>query len=78
MGNDQISWFFLISFAVVTNCQALIYLHTNKSKIDYLGFQISDSGIRPGTKKVEVIEDFSEPKDIHSLRRLLGISNLNI
>lgn len=42
--------------------------------IDFLGFEINSSGIRPGGRKTEAISKFSAPKNIHELRRFLGLS----
>ena len=42
-------------------------------EIQFLGFVISEQGIRPNQKKIEAIMDIPPPKNIRQLRRFLGI-----
>lgn len=44
-------------------------------KIDYLGFEISSSGIRPGSLKTDAVSKFPEPKNQHDVRRFLGLAS---
>ncbi|KFM72496.1 Retrovirus-related Pol polyprotein from transposon 17.6, partial [Stegodyphus mimosarum] len=46
-----------------------------KQEIEYLGFIINKNGIKPGSRKVEVISKFPEPKNIHEVRRFLGLTS---
>lgn len=44
-------------------------------KIEYLGFEISSSGVRPGTAKTEAVAKFPEPKNQHDVRRFIGLAS---
>lgn len=46
-----------------------------QSKIQYLGYEICEEGIRPGTKKIEAVTKFKEPENIHELRMFLGLTS---
>lgn len=45
------------------------------NKIDYLGFEVSEFGIRPGSSKIEAVSKFPVPKNIHEVRRFLGLAS---
>ena len=44
-----------------------------KTKINFLGYQLSKDGIRPTEEKVKALCNICEPKDHKALRRLLGM-----
>lgn len=44
-------------------------------KVEYLGFEVSNAGIQPGAKKVEAVEKFPTPQNIHSVRQFLGLAS---
>lgn len=46
-----------------------------QSKIDYLGYEISDEGIRPSNKNIVAVTNYAEPKDVHELRMFLGLAS---
>jgi hypothetical protein len=46
-----------------------------KSKIDYIGYEITRYGIQPQSKKVEAILKLSPPKTKRQLRHFLGMIN---
>lgn len=46
------------------------FMHTS---IEFLGYVISDNGIKPNEKKIEAIMKFPEPKDLKQLRGFLGL-----
>ncbi|XP_066980082.1 uncharacterized protein [Macrobrachium rosenbergii] len=46
-----------------------------KEKIDFLGHEISPSGVRPTASKVKTIEKFPEPQNIKALQEFLGMIN---
>ncbi|KAK7585967.1 hypothetical protein V9T40_000146 [Parthenolecanium corni] len=46
-----------------------------KDEVDFLGYNISQGGISPKSKKVQAILDYPPPKDMHGLRRFLGMTN---
>ena len=33
----------------------------NQAKVDYLGYEVTDTGIRPLPRKLEALKDFKEP-----------------
>ncbi|KAL0848904.1 hypothetical protein ABMA28_013306 [Loxostege sticticalis] len=43
--------------------------------VDYLGFEVSKEGIRPGTKKLEAVEKFPIPTNQHTVRQFLGLAS---
>lgn len=43
-------------------------------QVDYLGFEVSAAGIRPGSRKVEAVENFPLPKNIHNVRQFLSLA----
>ena len=42
-------------------------------KVNYLGYEISAAGIRPGDKKISCVIDFPRPTNQHSVRQFLGL-----
>ena len=44
-----------------------------KEETDYLGFVISQDGIKPDSKKVEAIRDLQEPKSVREIRGFIGM-----
>lgn len=38
-----------------------------EDKIDYLGYEISSAGVRPGEKKIVSVANFPRPKDVHNV-----------
>lgn len=44
-----------------------------QDKINYLGYEISTAGVRPGDKKVQSVVDFPCPTNAHSVRQFLGL-----
>lgn len=46
------------------------FLHTS---IEFLGYVISDKGIKPNENKIEAIHKFPEPQDLKQLRGFLGL-----
>ncbi|KAL0819744.1 hypothetical protein ABMA28_007792 [Loxostege sticticalis] len=45
-----------------------------QSKLDFLGFEVSAEGIRPGSRKTEAVSKFPAPRNQHELRQFLGLS----
>lgn len=42
--------------------------------IDFLGFEVSSNGIRPGSRKTDAVSKFPTPRNQHELRQFLGLS----
>ena len=45
------------------------------SKVEYLGFTLSATGVQPNNNKVKVILEFPKPTDSKSVRRFIGMIN---
>lgn len=43
--------------------------------VDYLGFEVSKEGIRPGSRKIEAVEKFPVPQNQHNIRQFLGLAS---
>ncbi|GBN45578.1 Retrovirus-related Pol polyprotein from transposon 297 [Araneus ventricosus] len=48
-----------------------------KKEVQYLGFIINKNRIKPGSRKVESISKFPQPKSIHDVRRFLGLTSFS-
>lgn len=46
-----------------------------KTSIDYLGFEVSEAGIKPGSKKIEAVNNFPRPVDQHNVRQFIGLAS---
>lgn len=46
-----------------------------KRSVDYLGFEVSGNGIKPGAKKIEAVENFPIPSNQHTVRQFLGLAS---
>ncbi|XP_028177583.1 uncharacterized protein LOC114365243 [Ostrinia furnacalis] len=44
-------------------------------EIDYLGFEVSKNGVRPGSRKTEAVENFKCPTNQHEVRQFLGLAS---
>lgn len=44
-------------------------------KIDYLGYEVSANGVRPGFLKTEAVSKFPTPGNVHEVRRFLGLAS---
>lgn len=49
--------------------------HFLKHSIDYLGFEVNESGFKPGRKKIDAVEKFPRPIDQHGVRQFLGLAS---
>lgn len=46
-----------------------------QTKINYLGHEISDEGIKPGQDKIKAVAAFPRPTNVHEIRRFLGLAS---
>lgn len=46
-----------------------------QTSVDFLGFEITSSGIRPGSKKIEAVKDFPTPQNVHNVRQFVGLAS---
>lgn len=45
-----------------------------RTEVEFLGFIVSENGLKPNMKKVECIRNYPEPKNLKDLRAFLGLS----
>lgn len=45
-----------------------------ETTIEFLGYEISNSTIRPTDNKIEAVKQFPQPTDIHKVRQFLGLT----
>lgn len=48
--------------------------HFFKTCITYLGFEISEKGVKPGETKITAVKNFPQPKTSHNVRQFLGLT----
>lgn len=46
-----------------------------KKEITFLGYEISERGVSPSSKKLKAVADFPTPKTVHQVRQFLGLIN---
>lgn len=46
-----------------------------QTHVDYLGYDISAEGIRPGSLKIKAVKEFPEPKNVHEVRQFIGLAS---
>jgi len=46
-----------------------------REEIDFLGFEITGSGIRPGTRKITAVSNFPVPRNVHEVRQFIGLAS---
>lgn len=44
-----------------------------QTKIDYLGYEITSAGVRPGETKIKSVAEFPRPENVHGVRQFLGL-----
>ena len=44
-------------------------------KVSYLGFQLTEEGVKPGTDKLKVVAAAQPPTNVHEIRQFLGLCN---
>ena len=45
-----------------------------RKRIDFLGFEIDENGIRPGNRKIMAVANFPVPKNVHEVRQFIGLA----
>ncbi|CAH2086561.1 unnamed protein product [Euphydryas editha] len=46
-----------------------------KKSIDYLGFEVSEAGTKPGVKKITAVKQFPRPDDQHKVRQFIRLAS---
>lgn len=49
--------------------------HFLKSSIEYLGYEISAEGLKPGLNKTQAVEKFPTPTNVHQIRQFVGLAS---
>lgn len=44
-----------------------------EQSVEYLGFEVTSEGIRPGTIKIEAVHEYKEPTSVHEVRQFCGL-----
>lgn len=44
------------------------------TSVEYLGFEISNSTVKPGIAKTRAVREFDTPKSVHNIRQFLGLT----
>lgn len=45
------------------------------TSIDYLGYEITAEGVKPGKKKVDAVASFKKPENVHEVRQFIGLAS---
>lgn len=45
------------------------------TQLEYLGYEISAAGIKPGERKILAVKEFPVPRNIHEVRQFLGLAS---
>lgn len=43
--------------------------------LEYLGYEVSDKGLRPGQRKIEAVSSFPKPTNVHQVRQFVGLAS---
>lgn len=46
-----------------------------QTSLDYLGYEVSKDGLRPGSKKIDAVASFPVPTNIHHVRQFVGLAS---
>lgn len=46
-----------------------------ETSLDYLGYEVSQNGLRPGKRKVEAVASFPVPTNVHQVRQFVGLAS---
>lgn len=46
-----------------------------KSSVEYLGVEISNGELRPSSRKIEAVEKFPKPRNVHQTRQFIGLAS---
>lgn len=49
--------------------------HFFKTSVEYLGYEINAEGIRPGSAKIEAVQNFPRPSNVHEVRQFVGLTS---
>lgn len=46
-----------------------------RTEVEYLGYEISRDGIKPGKRKAEAVKSFKRPSNAHEIRQFIGLAS---
>lgn len=46
-----------------------------QTEVDYLGYEISEEGLKPGSKKIQAVQEFPRPTNVHQVRQFVGLAS---
>lgn len=49
--------------------------HFFENTLEYLGFEVSDQGLRPGQRKIDAVASFPTPTTVHQVRQFIGLAS---
>lgn len=49
--------------------------HFFKTCIEYLGYEISENGVKPGQRKTDAVASFKRPENVHEVRQFIGLAS---
>lgn len=62
----------LIQHGIKINLEKCVFGSTN---VSYLGFRLTENGIKPGADKLKAVASTKPPSNIHEIRQFLGLCN---
>jgi hypothetical protein len=62
----------LIQHKIKINLQKCIF---GSKEVSYLGFCLTEEGIKPGTDKLKAVKNAQLPSNVHDVRQFLGLRN---
>ena len=62
----------LIGHGIKINLEKCVFGSTN---VSYLGFRLTESGIKPGSDKLKAVAAAKPPTNVHEIRQFLGLCN---
>jgi hypothetical protein len=62
----------LISHGIKINLEKCVF---GSTYVSYLGFRLTESGIKPGSDKLKAVAAAKPPSNVHEIRQFLGLCN---
>jgi hypothetical protein len=62
----------LVQHNIKINLQKCIF---GSKEVSYLGFRLTEEGIKPGTDKLKAVKNAPLPSNVHEVRQFLGLCN---
>jgi hypothetical protein len=62
----------VVQHNIKINLQKCVF---GNKEVSYLGFQLTEEGIKPGTDKLKAVKNAPLPSNVHEVRQFLGLCN---